>query len=231
MGPRMQLMVQRGCMRPRPCSACASRMRNQRGARRLTMSARSAGVHLTLEPRVGELATVLGDRDSGNSPRETSIVAVTQTMLTLAAKSPVCQGSSGAPVFLNRNPEYPLVGVVSSGGAECDREVRVARISSAWRGFIENILAGREPTEVPRTCGECIEQSWDGNAPCVTSISACRHDKDCSDTLACLGSSIHRECLGSRSASQIDSDLFVRVRRCICLAACKLEYAESCRDM
>lgn len=122
------------------------------------------------------------------------ITEVTATSLTLADNPSVCLGSSGAPVLLDDVDGYSLIGVISSGPSDCSRGVKVARTSAALHGFLDNVIEGKQPIKVRRTCGECIEQSWEGDAPCVTSINACRHDVHCTAAFACTASHQQEQC-------------------------------------
>ncbi len=97
-----------------------------------------------LRPQPGEMVTVLNKSLLNGTVTwsEGPIAEVTTTSLTLAANAPLCLGSSGAPVLLGGIDGYTLVGVVSSGSNDCSHGIKVARVSSAIHGFLENVIKG-----------------------------------------------------------------------------------------
>ena len=185
----------------------------------------------TLSPlRPGKAVTALNGRHNATAAwNEIPLAEVTATSLTFAANAPLCMGSSGAPILLSGSDGYALVGVVSSGPNDCTHDISAARTSSALRGFLNNILDERPPREVLRTCGECIEQAWEGDAPCVTSIDACRHDANCAEAFACIADPQQKNCPIAKRVSEQSSALLVRAHRCICRVACNDECDHSCR--
>lgn len=158
------------------------------------------------------------------------VADATATSLTLADAAPLCTGSSGAPVLLHETDGYALAGVVSSGPSDCAGAVKVARLSAAFRGFLDNILDGRQPREAPRTCGECIEQSWEGDAPCVTSINACRNDTPCAEAFACMSAPQEEHCSHVAGIPKSSQDMLGRAQRCVCRVQCRMECSDSCCD-
>lgn len=166
--------------------------------------------------------------DGAEAWRSIAVAEATATALTLEDNAPICLGSSGAPVLALDQEGQPLVGVVSSGPVDCARKVQVARTSAAYKGFLEQTLRGQPPVDAQRTCGECLEQAWEGNASCVASVTSCRSERACAERLACFAADTPGGCSESASASKSSEDLFVRVRRCLCLVACPHECANAC---
>lgn len=182
--------------------------------------------------RVGDPVMVQAPSSPLQPPAWTAVpvAAVTATSLTLVDTAPVCIGSSGGPVLEGDSGGHALVGVISSGPSNCIHGVKVARVATAFRGFLDNTMEGRPPVLVPRLCGECIEQAWEGSAHCVTSIHACRQDTHCTQGLACMADERRKRCSRSLREMGASHELLVRAQRCVCLVECSAECADLCSE-
>jgi|GEM_PF-5765313 len=135
------------------------------------------------------LSAILDHTDGEPTRVPMSIRTFNSLVLQLSGDgNQLCRGSSGAPVVVEREGGFSVVGIISHGSRSCDGRIEGGLAHVAYA----DLLSGHTSAQ---TCVQCQDELAVLDGPCSGPLERCTSDPDCRTVATCVDRCEDDQCL------------------------------------